>query len=93
MAVLLGALGHSAERRTAWEAALASAFTSACLSLLLLAVASSLSGHRPIVLAVLQPAQIECRAAGTTLFLGPTTHHVLVSPRPGPGGAAGAKGG
>lgn len=93
MAVLLGAPGHSAERGTAWEAALASAFTSACLSLLFLAVASSLSGHRPILLAALQPAQIECRAAGTTLFLGPTTRHGLVSPRPGPGGAVGAKGG
>lgn len=50
MAVLLGALGHSAERGTAWEATLDSAFTSACLSLLLLAVVSSLFGHRPMLL-------------------------------------------
>lgn len=46
MAVLPGALGHSAERGTAWEAAPGSDFTSACLSLLLLAVLSSLSGDR-----------------------------------------------
>ena len=89
MAVLLGAPGHSAERGTAWGYA----FTSACLSLLLLAVVSSLSGHRPTLLAAHQPAQTDRRAAGTTLFLASITRHGLVSPSPGPGGAAGAEGG
>ena len=55
MAVLLGAPGQG----TVWEAARGSAFTSAYLSLLLLAAGTSPSGHRPTLLAALQRAQID----------------------------------
>lgn len=64
MAVLLGAPEHSAEMGTVWEADLSFAFTSACFSLLFLAVETSLSGHRAVPPAPVQPAQPDLCAAG-----------------------------